>query len=304
MEEDLAPPEVSIPTAGEEAEVPVSAPAEGEETRLEELTSPELLPSPALEEIVALESISPTVEASTGEEEMPEPVATAEVDETAITSVPGVKEDIHLEELTAPESIPANELEELIAPMPSPTIEELPQLEELSAPESLPTAGLADFAVPEPIPPTAESPLEDLTSPELMAAPEMTDLSELPPTPAAEEATYLGELTSVEEEFTPPLMEMEETAAEPPPPPEETIPPPPQTETAPTATTPMPEEMPNLDEIVRPPEPPITDKLESIDDLLGESAVPEPPTQPPTPTPPDDFPEFEDWLDRIKDQNA
>jgi tetratricopeptide (TPR) repeat protein len=265
--EDFAPPVVTFPAETVESAAPVSIPIVEEEERLEELTSPELLPSPVLQDIAAQEPIPPLEEAPAWEEEIPapKPIAPAEAAETtAATSVPAVKEEIQLEELTAPETIPTTEIEELIAATPIPTTEELPELEELPTPE-------------------------------LIVAPEMADLSEQPSAPAAEEITHLDELTAPEAMPTPSLAEMEEVTPAPPPPLQETVP---------SEVTPMLEELPNLDEFIRPPEPPKTDKLESIDDLLSAPTEPIQATQPPVLTPPEDFPEFEDWLDKLRDQNA
>lgn len=281
---DFAPLETAFPLEMEETITPIPILIVEEETRLEELTAPELLPSPDLVEMVAHAPI-PIIEEAPFVEELPVPILTAE-------------EDSWLEELATPEINPANELEELMAPEPIADVEEMPALDELPSPELLPTAGLAEFAVSAPIPPITEEPrLEELTSPESILAPELVEIVPPSPFPVAEEVTQLDELTEPEIMATPSLEALAEIALTAPSPLEDIVP----FEVALTLEVP-----PDLDDIVRPPEPPKTDKLESIDDLLGVTStetlpVPPPPAQAASG---EEFPEFEDWLDRLKDQNA
>jgi tetratricopeptide (TPR) repeat protein len=286
--EDFAPLEVKAPVEMEEAIAPIPIPIVEEEARLEDLTSPELLPSPDLVEMVAHAPIPP-IEEAPFVEELPAP---------ELAPIPVAEDETRLEELTTPEIIPTSELEELIAPAPTPDVEELSALEELSAPELLPSGGLAEFAVPAPIPQIVEEPrLEELTAPETLTAPELDDLTSSAPPPTTDETFRLEDLTAPEMMASPSLEALEEPVTPPPAPLEDIVPP----EEALTLEGP-----PSLDEIIRPPEPPKTDKLESIDDLLGTTST----TTLPAPPPPaqaasgEEFPEFEDWLDRLKDQNA
>jgi len=297
--EDFAPPEVTFAVEKVEVAAPIAITIVAEEARLEELTSPELLPSPELVDMVAHTAI-PMIEEALIVEELPAPELppAAELAAPPVpATIPTVEEETRLEDLTAPELIPTTELVELIAPVPIPATEEEPVLEELSAPELLPPAVLAEFAVPAPMPTIEEPRLEELTSPEMLLAPELVEMMEPSPFPVQEEATRLDELTAPGLIATPSLEALEETAAIQPTPLEDIVPP----EEALTI-----EGLPSLDEIVRPPEPPKTDKLESIDDLLRSAPseagqIPPPPAQAPGA---EEFPEFEDWLDRLKDQNA
>jgi hypothetical protein len=287
--EDFAPLEVAFPSEEVEAVAPIFTPiVEEEEARLEELTAPELLPSPELLEMMA-DTPLPPIEEEPFTEELPPPelLTTAELAEPSLSAPISPLEETRLDELNTPEVISSTELEELIAPVPIPEVEELTPLEEPATPELLPAA----------IPPLAEETrMEDLTAPEAIITPTLDELTASASPSLAETTFRLDDLTAPDLLATPSLKALEETDRTQPYPLQDIVPP----EEALTLEGP-----PDLDDIVRPPDPPKTDKLESIDDLLGSS----PAETLPAPPPPaqgssgEDFPEFEDWLDRLKDQN-